>query len=116
MKTQLPGLTAAALLLAVSAAAPAFASAASPWLSQAYSDRVQSQADALLQAAGIDGQGPPVTVRAKINPDGHPADLQILQTSGSPERDEAVANVLRKVLVNDAPVGLLDGAVTLKVG
>jgi hypothetical protein len=108
MNTQLLGLGAAALLLAVSASTSAFASAAP--------DQIQSRAEALLQAAGIDEQGPPVTVRAQVNPDGHLAELQVLRTSGSPERDQAVANVLDKLLVADAPIGLLDGAVTLKVG
>jgi TonB family protein len=112
MKTQLLGLTAAGLLLAATSAA----ATTTPWQSQTYADRVQARADALLRAAGIDAQSQPVTVRARVNPDGHLAGVQVLHTSGSPEVDRAVADVLRKVLVADAPVGLLDGAVTLNVG
>ncbi|THD70230.1 TonB C-terminal domain-containing protein [Phenylobacterium sp.] len=113
MKTQLLGLAAAGLLLA---AATSAATAATPWESKAVSDRLQARTDALLRAAGIDEQTPPVSVRARLTPDGHLAGVQVLRTSGSPEVDQAVANVLRKVLVADAPVGLLNGAVTLNVG
>ena len=81
-----------------------------------YAERVQAKTDALLRAAGIDEQSPQVSVRARINPDGHLAGVQVLHTSGSPELDRTVAEVLRKVLVADAPIGLLDGAVTLNVG
>jgi TonB family protein len=112
MNTQLLGLTAAALLLAASAS-PA---AATPTDSQRYADRLQAKTEALLLAAGVDAQSPPVSVRAQVRPDGHLTTVQVLHTSGSPQLDRTVAEVLRKVLVTDAPVGLLDGAVTLNVG
>ena len=112
MKTQLLGLTAAGLLLAATSAG----AITTPWQSQTYADRVQAKADALLRASGIDAQSPPVSVRARVNPDGHLAGVRVLHSSGSPEIDRTVAEVLRKVLVADAPIGLLDGAVTLNAG
>jgi TonB family protein len=111
MKTQLLGLSAAALLLA--AASP---SAATPSESRLYADRIEAKAEALLRASGIDLQGPAVSVRAEVRPDGRLTDVRVVRTSGSPDLDRAVAEVLRKALVADAPVGLLDGAVTLNVG
>lgn len=110
MKTQLLGLSAAVLLLAASAAS------ATPSESQQYAARVQPRAEALLRDAGIGPQTQPVSVRAKVTPDGHLGAVEIVRTSGSPEIDRNVASVLRKVLVADAPIGLLNGAVTLNVG
>ena len=54
-------------------------------------------------------------MRATVSPDGHLTGLKVLRSSGSPDTDSAVAAV-QKVLVAHAPVGLLDGAVTLSVG
>ncbi|HEX2818473.1 MAG TPA: TonB family protein [Phenylobacterium sp.] len=110
MKTQILALSAAALLLAASAAA------AAPSESQQYAAFVDAKAESLLRATGIDPQGQPVSVRATVSPDGHLTGLKVLRSSGSPDTDRAVAAVLQKVLVAHAPVGLLDGAVTLSVG
>jgi TonB family protein len=112
MKTQLLGLSAAALFLA--AASASAASIASD--SRQYADRIEAKAEALLRAAGIDPQTASVSVRADVRPDGHLTTVRVLRTSGSPDIDRAVAEVLRKALVADAPVGLLDGAVTLNLG
>jgi len=113
MKTQLLGLGAAALLLAASASSAHAAAHSDP---QRYADRLQAKTEALLLAAGVDAQSPPLSVRARVRPDGHLITVQVLRTSGSPQLDQTVAEVLRKVLVTDAPIGLLDGAVTLNVG
>jgi TonB family protein len=110
MKTQILALSAAALMLAATAAA------AAPAESEQYANRVLPKAESLLSAAGIGGQNQPVSVRANVSPDGHVTGLRVLRSSGSPDTDRAVAGVLRKVLAADAPVGLLDGAVTLNVG
>jgi TonB family protein len=112
MKTQLPGLSAAALLLAASASA--FAAPLSE--SQQYLQHLQPKADALLRAAGIGPQTQAVSVRAKVAPDGKLAGIEVVRTSGSPDVDRAVAEVLRRLIVTNAPLGLLDGAVTLNVG
>jgi TonB family protein len=109
MKTQILALSAAAFLLAAAAAA-------APAESEHYADRLLPKAESLLSAAGIGPQVQPVSVRATVSPDGHLTGLTVLRSSGSPETDHAVASVLRKVLVTDAPIGLLDGAVTLNVG
>lgn len=113
MKTQLLALSAAALLLAASAAAAA--PAESPELQQ-YANDLEPRAESLLRAAGIDPQGQPISVRAALRPDGHLKAVEVLRSSGSPEIDRAVAAVLRKTLMGVAPIGLLDGAVTLTVG
>jgi TonB family protein len=110
MKTQILALSAAALMLAATAAA------ATPAESEQYANRLLPKAESLLNAAGIGPQTQPVSVRATVSPDGHVTRLQVLRSSGSPDTDRAVVTVLRKVLVTDAPVGLLDGAVTLNVG
>jgi TonB family protein len=110
MKTQILALSAAALLLAATTAA------AVPAESEQYANRLLPKAESLLSAAGIGPQIQPVSVRATISPDGQLTGLKVLRSSGSPETDRAVASVLRKVLVTDAPIGLLDGAVTLNVG
>ncbi len=110
MKAQLLMLSAAGLLFAASASHAALPE------SQLYASRANARAEALLRAAGIDSQVQPVSVRASVNPDGHLTGLRVIRTSGSPDIDRAVAEVLRKVLVADAPVGLLNGAVTLNVG
>jgi TonB family protein len=112
MKTQLLGLTAAGLLLAATSAA----AVTTPWESKAAADRLHAKTDALLHAAGVDAQTPPISVRARISPDGHLIGVQVLHSSGSPEVDRAVADALRKALVTNAPIGLLNGAVTLNVG
>ncbi|HEV7384546.1 MAG TPA: TonB C-terminal domain-containing protein [Phenylobacterium sp.] len=110
MKAQLLMLSAAGLLFAGSASHAALPE------SQQYAGRANARAEALLRAAGIDDQVQPVSVRASVSPDGHLTGLRIIRTSGSRDTDRAVAEVLRKVLVADAPVGLLNGAVTLNVG
>src|SRR3954447_6078099 len=111
MKTQILALSAAALMLAATAAA-----AAAPTESEQYANRLLPKAESQLGAAGIGAQSQPVSVRATVSPDGHVTGLRVLRSSGSPDTDRAVAGVLRRVLAADAPVGLLDGAVTLNVG
>lgn len=111
MKTQLLALSAAALLLAATAAAATESSE-----SRQYASRIEPKVERLLRAAGIGAEAQPVSVRATVRPDGQVTGVQVLRSSGSPQTDRAVAAILRKVLVADAPVGLLDGAVTLNVG
>jgi TonB family protein len=110
MKAQLLMLSAAGLLFGASASHAALPE------SQQYASRANARAEVLLRAAGIDDQAQPVSVRASVSPDGHVTGLRVTRTSGSPDTDRAVAEVLRKVLLSDAPVGLLNGAVTLNVG
>jgi TonB family protein len=114
MKTQLLGLSAAAFLVAASASTSVSATALSE--SQQYLQRVQPKADALLRAAGIGPQSQAVSVRARVAPDGRLGRIEVLRTSGSPDVDRAVTEVLRRLMATNAPLGLLDGAVTLNVG
>jgi TonB family protein len=110
MKTQVLGLSAAALLLAASAAH------AAPSETQAYAERAQARAEALLRDAGVDLTGQSVAVRATVRSDGHLSGVYVVDSSGSRDVDHAVETVLRKVVVGDAPLGLIGGAVTIRVG
>jgi len=94
----------------------ATASHAAPSESDLYAQRANAKAEKLLHAAGVDTHNQAVSVRASVAPDGRLMGLQVIRTSGSPDVDRAVAAVLRKVILTDAPTGLLDGAVTLNVG
>ena len=69
-----------------------------------------------MQARGIDTHGQGVSVRAAVNTEGRITAVKVVRSSGSPETDVAVANVLRTIVLSDAPSGLLNGAVTLNVG
>jgi len=110
MKAQLLMLSAAGLLFAASSSHAAVAE------SQRYAERANAKAELLLRAAGIDSEAQAVSVQARVNLDGHLTGLRVIRSSGSPATDKAVAQVLRKIVVADAPIGLLDGAVTLNVG
>jgi TonB family protein len=110
MKSQLLMLSTAGLLFAASASQAAIPE------SQIYASRANARAEVLLHAAGVDAQAQPVSVRASVSPDGHLTGVKVIRTSGSPETDRAVTEVLRKIVLTDAPIGLLNGAVTLNVG
>jgi TonB family protein len=101
---------AAAVLLAASQAN------AAPTELQSYVDRAQTKADVLLNAAGVDLQSRSVSVRATVAADGRLAGVSVVRSSGSRDVDHSVETVLRKLLVTDAPVGLIGGTVTLNVG
>lgn len=103
-------ISAAALLVAGSA------SATTDTYAKQYAERANAKAANLLQVAGVDAEAATVSVRAKISVDGNVTGLQVIRSSGSTETDRAVAGVLRKILVTDAPLGLMNGAVTLNVG
>ena len=111
MKTQLLALSAAALLLAATIAVADPISE-----SRQYASRVEPKVERLLREAGIGPETQPVTVRATVAPDGHLTGLTVVRSSGSPQTDRVVSQILRQVLVSQAPVGLFDGAVTLNVG
>jgi hypothetical protein len=114
MHTRLLMLAAAGLLFAGSASASATRPVDSE--TQRYAERANIKAAALLAADGLDATAPPVSVRARVRPDGGLAGLEIVRTSGSARTDRLVAGVLRRILLSDAPVGLLDATVTLNVG
>lgn len=109
MKSQFLVLSAAAFLMAAPAANAALSE------SQIYANRIQPRVDRLLRDAGIGPQAQPVSVRATVALDGHVTGVQVLRSSGSRDTDRAIATVLRNVVAADAPVGLLDGAVTLNL-
>ncbi|MGZ6017789.1 MAG: TonB family protein [Phenylobacterium sp.] len=115
MKAQLLMLSAAGLLLAGSAAVPS-AALATPSEHLLLSSQVQTRADRMLSAVGVDSVSRPISVRATVAPDGHVTGVAVLQSSGSPDVDRKVATVLQRILLANPPVGLLDGAVTLNVG
>ncbi len=112
MKASLLLIGAVALLAAGSASAARPADS----YSQQYAERANARAASLLQVAGVDAEAATVSVRAKVSPDGNVTGLQVTRSSGSADTDRAVAGVLRKILLTDAPLGLLNGAVTLNVG
>jgi len=106
------------LLSTVGLLAAGSASAAHPAdaESQHYAERANAKAASLLQSAGVDAEAATVSVRAKVSTDGNVTGVQVMRSSGSADTDRAVAGVLRKILVSDAPLGLMNGAVTLNVG
>lgn len=110
MKAQFLRLSAAGFLLA---SATSFATASEL---QPVPRRTQVEADRLLSAAGVDAQAQPVSVRARIDPDGRVTGVDVLRSSGSRQTDRAVETVLKRVIRADPPLGLTDGAVTLNVG
>jgi TonB family protein len=103
---------AAAVLLAASQAQAAAASTEF----QTYVERAEAKADAMLRAAGVDIETQSVTVRVTVNPDGRLTGAQVVRSSGSAATDHAVETVLRKIVATNAPLGLVDGAVTLNLG
>lgn len=114
MKTPLLMLAAAGLLFAGSASAAASRPADAE--TQQFAEHANARAAALLSAGGVDFSAPAVSVRARVRTDGTVSGLEIVRTSGSPQTDRVVAGVLRKILISDAPVGLLNATVTLNVG
>ena len=112
MKASILLLAATALLAAGSASAARPADTES----QQFATRANAKAVSLLQVAGVDAEAATVSVRAKVSADGNVTGLQVMRSSGSADTDRAVTRVLRKLLVSDAPLGLMNGAVTLNVG
>jgi TonB family protein len=112
MRVSILLLSVAGLLVAGSASAAHPADAES----QRYAERANARAASLLQSAGVDAEAATVSVRAKVSADGNVTGVQVMRSSGSADTDRAVAGVLRKILVSDAPLGLMNGAVTLNVG
>lgn len=107
----------APLLLACAAAVAPAAHAPAPAMDlQQYLQRAQARADVLLQAHGIDPSAQAVAVRATVSSDGSLTSLQLLRSSGSEGVDRMVGHVLRKVVLADAPIGLMGGSVTLSLG
>lgn len=76
----------------------------------------QVQGDSLLADAGIEATTQPISVLARIDPDGKVTWVNVLKSSGSRTTDWAVEAVLRRVILAHPPVGLTDGSVTLNVG
>jgi hypothetical protein len=109
MKTHAFLLTAAALVFAASA------TWAAPSELQRYTDRAKTDAQSLLRSSRVDLKGQSVSVRAKVDLDGHLKGMEVVRSSGSRDADLAVETVLRKVVVKDPLFGLTDGAVLLTV-
>jgi TonB family protein len=83
---------------------------------QSYVERAEAKADTMLRAAGVDIEAQSVAVRVTVSPDGRLTGARVVRSSGSPETDHAVETVLRKIVATNAPLGLVDGAVTLNLG
>lgn len=109
MKTHAFLLTAATLVFAASA------TWAGPSETQRYADRAKVEAQSLLRATQLDLKGQSVSVRAKVDVDGHLKGMEVVRSSGSRDADLAVETVLKKVVAKDPLFGLTDGAVTLTV-
>ncbi len=109
MKAQLLMLSAAGLLFAASASHAATSD------SERYAHWAQSRADALLRERGVDLRSTSASVEATIGPDGHLTGTHVIRSSGSRETDAAMTQTLRDVLFARAPLGLVNGAVTLNL-
>jgi hypothetical protein len=104
------------LLACAAAVAPAAHAPAEGVDLQQYLQRAQARADILLQAHGIDPEAQSVAVRACVSANGRLTEMQLLRSSGLERVDRMVGHVLRKVLLADAPIGLVGGSVTLSLG
>ena len=102
-------LSAAALVFAASA------TWAAPSELQRYADRAKVDAQTLLQTTRLDLKGQSVSVRAKVDLDGHLKGMEVVRSSGSRDADLAVEAVLKKVVAKEPLFGLTDGAVLLTV-
>jgi TonB family protein len=81
-----------------------------------YLRRAQARAGTLLRRAGVDIAAYTVAVRAEVSFEGAVTDVQIVRSSGSWLVDDALEAVLRRILRNDPPSGLVGGAITLRLG
>jgi TonB family protein len=109
MKTPAVLLGAAALALAASAAH------AGPSELQRYAAHAKADAQNMLREARLDLEGRSVSVRARIDVNGHLTGLEVVRSSGSPSADLAVEAVLKRVVAKDPLFGLDDGAVIITV-
>ena len=110
MKAQLLALSAAALLLA----SQAHAAASAPV--QHYLDDTRAAALQRLQSAGVDLSGQPAMIRAVVRSDGRLDGLRVVGTTGSRDKDDAIAEALRKMRGPDAPAELAGRELTLTLG
>jgi hypothetical protein len=111
MKTHLLGLSAAALLLAATAA-----QARPDPVIQAFLAQAQSKAEADVAAAGVDLSARTVRVRAEIGSEGRLAGVRVLDSTGSGETDFNLARAVQHVRLTDVPPGLIGANLTLVLG
>jgi outer membrane biosynthesis protein TonB len=107
MKT--PFIAGAALLLAATAVQ------AAPSESERYARWATARAGQLLHDHGLETRAQGASVRATVDPEGVMTGVSVLRNSGSPADDDAVAEVLKRVIRERPPAGLKRGAVTLNV-
>jgi|GEM_PF-4661656 len=81
-----------------------------------YLRRAQTRAGTMLKAAGVDITAYTVAVRAEVSFEGAVTDVRIVRSSGSWLVDDALEGVLRRILRDDPPLGLIGGAITLRLG
>ena len=100
-------LTSALAALALSAATPATAAAAAPgfqaWLDRAVERNMELHTPAALERSNAGGIA---TVRFSAGPDGRPADVEIVRSSGNVTIDRAARRAIAALrLPADAPAG-----------
>ncbi|MGZ6040532.1 MAG: hypothetical protein ACXWKR_17820, partial [Phenylobacterium sp.] len=110
MKPQVFALSAVGMLFAVSA------SSSAPSEAQQYARRAYAKAKVLLRAAGLGASATAASVYARVDRGGALVGVRVMRSSGSPDIDQALKVVLRRILAIYPPSGLTDGAVMLRIG
>jgi len=109
MKAQLLMLSAVGLLMAGAAHAQ-------PPEVRRFLDDGRAAAEAKLAQSGVDLSGQTVAVRAVVTGEGRLNNLRVVRSTGSLEKDAAVAQALHRLRVEAPPVMLSGAEVTLMLG
>jgi hypothetical protein len=110
MKAQLLMLSAAGLIVAGAA------HSAEPPEVRRFLDGGRAVAEAQLAKAGVDLAGQTVAVRGVVVGGGRLNNLRVVRSTGSRDRDEAVAKALNRLRLEDPPLLLSGSQVTLTLG
>jgi hypothetical protein len=110
MKTPIPGLMAAALLLAAGAA---HAAVSRPI--QAFVDHAQAAVQARIDRCGPDVVRGPVKITAYVEADGRLQAIRVDSADGLRSSETAIAEAVRQIRLDDVPPGLIDAKLTFYV-
>jgi len=110
MKAQLLMLSAAGLILAGAAHA-----AEAPEVRR-FLDDGRAAAETQLAKSGVDLAGQTVAVRGVVTGDGRLNNLRVVRSTGSRDKDEAVAGALHRLRLENPPLLLSGSQVTLTLG
>lgn len=108
MKTQLFGLSAAALLLASAAHA-------APSATERFLESARAHVQARLTDRGVDLGGRPLALQVGVGAD-RLSSVRVAQSSGSPELDAQAVAAVRNLKTGPAPRELVGRAVVLRLG